>query len=165
MLSIDTITMLWDYTHWANERLRQSLATISTQDFERDNPYGVGSLHQHAVHMMWAEALWLARLRESGAAFRWDVQKYPTLEVITARWQQVERDWRTYLSALSDDDLTRTFEAHATSGRFTHTIGTMLLHLVNHGTDHRAQMLRLIGDYGGQTFEQDLIYYLRHVSQ
>ena len=44
---------------------------------------------------------------------------------------------------------------------YQHKIGEALIHVVNHSTDHRAQMLRLIGDYGGQTFEQDIIFYLR----
>jgi uncharacterized damage-inducible protein DinB len=51
--------------------------------------------------------------------------------------------------------------ANTSRGRYEHKIGEVLIHVVNHGTDHRAQMLRLIGDYGGQTFEQDIIFYLR----
>jgi hypothetical protein len=35
-----------------------------------------------------------------------------------------------------------------------------ILRLVNHGTDHRAQVLRLLHDLGAPTFNQDLIIYL-----
>jgi uncharacterized damage-inducible protein DinB len=31
--------------------------------------------------------------------------------------------------------------------------------MVNHGTDHRAQILRLLYDLGAPTFEQDMIIY------
>jgi uncharacterized damage-inducible protein DinB len=36
----------------------------------------------------------------------------------------------------------------------------VLLHVVNHGTDHRAQLLRLLNDLGGETTSQDYIFYV-----
>jgi uncharacterized damage-inducible protein DinB len=36
----------------------------------------------------------------------------------------------------------------------------VLLHVVNHGTDHRAQALRLLNDLGVETTSQDYIFYV-----
>ncbi len=36
----------------------------------------------------------------------------------------------------------------------------VILHVVNHGTDHRAQVLRVLHDIGAPTFNQDLIIHL-----
>lgn len=36
----------------------------------------------------------------------------------------------------------------------------VLLHVVNHGTDHRAQILRLLNDLGVKTGPQDYIFYV-----
>jgi uncharacterized damage-inducible protein DinB len=35
-------------------------------------------------------------------------------------------------------------------------------HVVNHGTDHRAQVLRILYELGAPTFEQDIMEYLWH---
>ncbi len=35
----------------------------------------------------------------------------------------------------------------------------VLLHLGNHGTDHRAQVLRALQAFGAPTFDQDFILY------
>jgi uncharacterized damage-inducible protein DinB len=35
----------------------------------------------------------------------------------------------------------------------------VLLHVVNHGTDHRAQLLRLLSDLGVKTTSQDYIFF------
>jgi uncharacterized damage-inducible protein DinB len=35
----------------------------------------------------------------------------------------------------------------------------VLLHVANHGTDHRAQLLRLLNDLGVRTVAQDDIFY------
>jgi uncharacterized damage-inducible protein DinB len=40
------------------------------------------------------------------------------------------------------------------------TVWQVLLHVVNHGTDHRAQLLRLIHDLGVKTTSQDFIFYI-----
>jgi uncharacterized damage-inducible protein DinB len=36
----------------------------------------------------------------------------------------------------------------------------VLLHIVNHGTDHRAQLLRILHDLGVKTVSQDYIFYV-----
>jgi uncharacterized damage-inducible protein DinB len=36
----------------------------------------------------------------------------------------------------------------------------VLLHVVNHGTDHRAQLLRLLNDLGVETTSQDYVFYM-----
>ena len=36
----------------------------------------------------------------------------------------------------------------------------VLLHVVNHGTDHRAQLLRWLNDLGVNTEYQDYIFYV-----
>jgi uncharacterized damage-inducible protein DinB len=36
----------------------------------------------------------------------------------------------------------------------------VLLHVVNHGTDHRAQILRQLNDLGVETKWQDYIFYV-----
>jgi uncharacterized damage-inducible protein DinB len=36
----------------------------------------------------------------------------------------------------------------------------VLLHVVNHGTDHRGQILRLLSDLGVATGSQDYIFYV-----
>jgi uncharacterized damage-inducible protein DinB len=36
----------------------------------------------------------------------------------------------------------------------------VLLHVINHGTDHRAQLLRQLHDLGVKTTAQDFIFYV-----
>ncbi len=160
MQALDYIQMIWDYNYWGHHQLWDSLMTVSKEDFEREVNYGIGSLHSHVVHTMWAEALWLSRIKGE-ETMRWSTEDYPTREAVVEQWKLVESNWRIYVAGLNHTDLDVTFTANASSGTFQHKIGEALIHVVNHSTDHRAQMLRLIGDYGGQTFEQDIIFYLR----
>lgn len=36
----------------------------------------------------------------------------------------------------------------------------VFLHVANHGTDHRAQTLRLLNDFGVKTVSQDYIFFV-----
>jgi hypothetical protein len=42
----------------------------------------------------------------------------------------------------------------------TGSVWGVLVHLVNHGTDHCAQILRTLYDFGAPTFDHDLIFHL-----
>ena len=162
MAALEYIRLSIDYNYWAYHQLWQSVQTISEADFKRDIDYGLGSLHRHMVHVMWAEALWLRRIQGQDR-INWTIESHPTRAAIIEQWQTVENDMRTYGDSLTLKDLDReilVFSQFANQ-TYSHTVHDILLHVVNHGTDHRAQMLRMIGDSGGQTFPQDMAYYFR----
>ena len=64
---------------------------------------------------------------------------------------------RDYLAELRDDMV---FEKPFPEGEDKDLIlWQVLLHVANHGTDHRAQLLRLLNDLGVKTTSQDYIFY------
>jgi len=156
------VQLIWDYNYWAHHKLWDALMTVSEEGFVRDIDYSVGSLHKQVIHTMWAEALWLRRINGQDR-INWTTEDYPTREAVIEQWKLVERDYQTYLADISQAELDRdgTGDSQASGQDYTQPISEILLHGGNHGTDHRAQILRLVNDYGGDTFEQDMIYYFR----
>lgn len=158
---LDWIKTAMDYNYWAHHKLLDCLDTISDADFKKPVDYSIGSLHQQIVHVMWAEDLWYARITGKTRP-DFTHEGFPTRESIREKWTEVEANWRDYVDTLTDDELQRTFEVQRLNGEtYVHSIRDTMLHMVNHGTDHRAQMLELIHGYGGETFAQDIIYFLR----
>lgn len=166
MQPLEYIRLIWEYNYWANHKLLNCLQTISEQQFKQHFDYGIGSLHVHVIHIMWAEALWLRRIKGQDR-INWTAESHPTLDVIFAQWQSVENDYRDYLKVLTQDELMRNVPVYsmAKDKHYIHPVYEILIHVVNHGSDHRAQMLRLIGDFGGETFEQDMIFYFRELRE
>ena len=158
------IQLIWNYNYWAHHKLWDSLMRISDDDFIREVNYGIGSLHKQVVHTMWAEALWLRRIKGQ-ERINWTRDDYPTCEAVIERWKLVEQDYQNYLEDINQPELDREIDVYSQAYKqsYTHSIAEILIHVVNHGTDHRAQILRLIGDYVGETFEQDMIYYFRYL--
>lgn len=154
------IQTLWEYHYWGHHKLWSCVLSISEDDFRRPVSYSMGSVHQQVVHTMWAEALWLSRIQGTPRPEH-SIETLPTRDLIRQTWDVVESNWRVYLASLTEVDLkTATFSYIRYNGdTVTSKLGEILGHIVNHGTDHRAQILRLIHDYGGETFEQDLFFF------
>ena len=72
-------------------------------------------------------------------------------------WDKVEQRMRDYLAELRDDML---FERPFPDGEDKDLIlWQVLLQVANHGTDHRAQLLRVLNDLGVPTKSQDYVFY------
>ena len=73
-------------------------------------------------------------------------------------WKYRSRQLRDYLADLRDDMLlTKPFPEGEDK---ILVLWQVLIHVVNHGTDHRAQLLRLLNDLGVKTEYQDYIFYV-----
>ena len=80
-------------------------------------------------------------------------------KIIRAHWDSVEQSMRDYLAALQDEML---FDKPIKEPEEDKDliVWQVLLHVANHGTDHRAQLLRLLNDLGVKTTSQDYIFYV-----
>jgi uncharacterized damage-inducible protein DinB len=79
-------------------------------------------------------------------------------ETIRTHWDAIERNMRDYLAKLRDDMLPGKPFAEGEDQDLI--LWQVLLHVANHGTDHRAQILRLLNDLGVKTTSQDYIFYV-----
>ncbi|GAB4581000.1 MAG: hypothetical protein Fur0022_37450 [Anaerolineales bacterium] len=80
-------------------------------------------------------------------------------DIIRAHWDRVEQKSRTYLAELQDEML---FDKPITEPEEDKDliVWQVLLHVANHATDHRTQLLRSLHDLGVKTIYQDYIFYI-----
>jgi uncharacterized damage-inducible protein DinB len=163
MNSLDHIKMLYDYHYWACRLVWDtSIMALTEAQFTQPLEYSMGSMHNQVVHMMSAEWIWFSRLRDSSPIAMLSPDDYPTREAIRAKWDEVEAEVRGYINALDESVFEATFSYKTMKGEpFTNKVIDILLHVVNHGTDHRAQILAMMHGMGAPTTAQDVIYYLR----
>jgi uncharacterized damage-inducible protein DinB len=101
---------------------------------------------------------WFSPLRGAELPETLDPAQFEDRQTIRAHWDRVERQMRDYLAGLRDDMLfTRPFAEGEDKDLI---LWQVLLHVVNHGTDHRAQLLRLLNDLGVKTVSQDYIFFV-----
>jgi uncharacterized damage-inducible protein DinB len=131
---------------------------LSQEQFTREVGYSHGSVRNQVVHLMSAENTWFTPLRGLEVPEMFNPADFNDRELLRARWDGIEQAMRDYLGKLRDDML---FEKPFAEGEDKDLIlWQVLLHVVNHGTDHRAQLLRLLNDLGVKTTSQDYIFYV-----
>ncbi len=160
--SADVVRTLYDYNYWAHRKVWECVTQLTDEQFTRDLGWSHGSVRGQVVHTMGAEWIWFERLRGEWPRAVLNPADHPTRADVRARWDQIETEARAYLATLDDAQLLQTVHYKTTRGDpKENVLWHILLHVVNHGTDHRAQTMAMLNRLGAPTVEQDLIYYLR----
>ena len=157
-MNADAIRHFYDYHFAANRELWDRYITqLSPDQFTQPADYSHGSVRDQLVHLISVDDTWFSGLRGVDIPEPLDPEKFSDLEGIRAHWDNVEKDMRRYLADLQEDMLAdKPLEGEDKDL----ILWQVLLHVVNHGTDHRAQLLRLLNDLGIETTSQDYIFFV-----
>ncbi len=154
-MNADAFRHLYDYHFTINRKIwDQCIVPLPDELFTREATYSMGSVRNQVVHLLNIDERWFSGLRGAPLPDFIDPTTYPTKPLIRAKWDQVEADMRAYLADLRDDQL------------MDHPFGDslqrwqVLIHVANHGTDHRAQLLALLNSLGVETFPQDYFFFM-----
>jgi uncharacterized damage-inducible protein DinB len=149
----------YDYHFSENRKLWDSyISLLSDEQFTQAVNYSRGSVRNQILHLIDADETWFNGLRGLEIPEPPDPAQFENRQAIRAYWDRLEGDMRDYLAALRDDML---FDKPFAEGEDKDLIlWQVLLHVVNHGTDHRAQLLRQLNDLGVETKWQDYIFYV-----
>ena len=143
----------YDYHFTLNRRLwDRCIVPLSDEQFKQKLDYSVGSIRNQMVHLLNIDDRWFSGLRGEPLPGFLNPVHYPDRAVIREMWDDVESKMRVYLHDLKDEQLQTPFERGM-------TIGHVLFHVLNHGTDHRAQTLAMLHTFGVQTFPQDFVFF------
>jgi uncharacterized damage-inducible protein DinB len=158
-MNADAFRHLYNYHFSENRKIwNYFLTDLPQEQFIQNVDYSMGSVRNQIVHLMSVDDTWFSGLRGIEIPDALNPANFDERDVIRAYWDKVEQNMRDYLAALRDDML---FEKPFADGEDKDLIlWQVLLHVVNHGTDHRAQILRLLSDLGIRTPPQDYIFYV-----
>jgi uncharacterized damage-inducible protein DinB len=148
----------YDYHFAENRRMwDDQISLLTDSQFTQEVNYSHGSIRNQVVHLMSVDDTWFSSLRGLEIPPKFDPAQFIDRKALRLRWDFVEQDMRSYLANLQDDMLfTKPFPAGEDENLI---LWQVLLHVVNHGTDHRAQVLRILHDLGIKTISQDYIFY------
>jgi uncharacterized damage-inducible protein DinB len=159
-MNADAFRQFYDYHFTENRKIWDKyVSQLSPEQFRQQVDYSHGSVRNQLVHLMDVDDVWFSELQgveplEPGLPADVDDR-----DIIRAHWDSVEKRMRNYLAELRDDMLfDKPIEEPEEDKDLM--VWQVLLHVVNHGTDHRAQILRLLNDLGVKTSYQDYIFHI-----
>ena len=134
-------------------------ARLPHEQFTQNVGYSHGSVRDQIVHIMNVDDVWFSELRGVEPSEPLPSPDFDDRESIRSHWDCVEQGMRAYLGELRDDMLfDKPIEEPEEDKDLI--VWQVLLHVVNHGTDHRAQLLRMLSDLGVKTTSQDYIFFV-----
>ena len=158
----DDMLLVIDYNYWATARVLG--AAQRALEGERDLATSLSwqAILRALIHTMSAEWIWRMRCQEHKSPRKGlDPSDYPTLEALRTRWQAEEQAMRAYVAGLNDAELSGMVRYANTKGvEFERVLWQILAHVVNHGTQHRAEAALLLTEMGYSSGDVDLIVYL-----
>jgi uncharacterized damage-inducible protein DinB len=141
---------LYQYNVWANQRV---LGCLEGQHIEDEK---ILTLLGHVVA---AQLLWLHRVKglPPPNVKLWGVY---TFDQLVAMADSAGKQWLDFVESTDDFDRELTYRNY-TGDPYTNNVETIMIHLVNHSSYHRAQIAMLLRQNGFEPINTDFITYDR----
>ncbi len=180
MSVLEVVRRLHVYNAWADEQVLAAMDGLTPDDLAKEAPAAYGSLRGALWHSLAAQLGWLQILAGFDTWSRANVRDSSSLEALRELFDASHALWREFIESLDEEGVQRPAELPM-DVNFRRAVGPELLrwseehghrprrplwqsmlHVVNHGTQHRAEIgmyLASLGrspgdlDYG--TFEEN----------
>ncbi len=157
-MSLAFVNELFNYNYWARDRVLQSCATLTGEQFLRPLGNSFPSIRDTLAHLVAAEWIWLERWRGRSPRALLSAEEFPTLASVSERWRMVEAEMRAYLATLSEETLESTVTYVNSKGEtWTYDLWRMMVHLLNHQSYHRGQVATLLRQLGMKPLTVDFL--------
>lgn len=155
------ILTLYKYNQWANAKILNAAANLSQEQFLADASYPHGGLRGTLAHALFAEWIWRNRWEGTSPTNRLKPEEFPNFESLRGRWLEEEKLLMAFVESLTDEKLNEVLQYKNTRGLpLQQILWKMMAHLVNHGTQHRAEAAAMLTDFGCSPGDVDMIYFL-----
>ncbi len=159
-MNMADITTLFDYNYWATGRVLEQSAHITPEQFVTAPNAHTNSLRRTLAHTLGAERLWRARWETGTSSITASADDFPTVEALQLSWTEEERALRAYLATLDDAALMRPVRFERRGAVVSYTLWHLMMHLVNHGTQHRSEAAALLTAYGRSPGDLDFFFFI-----
>lgn len=162
-MDVNSLRFLYEYNYWARDRILRQVEKLSPAQFLAASDYSRGSVRDTLVHVLSAEWVWRVRCQEGiSPPALLDAGEFATCAALTERWRSEETRMRAYLADLTDAALPGVIHYRRTGGETQQDVlWHLLVHVVNHGTEHRSVLAERLTGYGFSPGDLDLIHFVR----
>jgi uncharacterized damage-inducible protein DinB len=159
-MQFDTNFVLWHfgYNRWANDKILGAAGDLTNDELNRylyTSHHGILGTLDH-IHR--ADRIWMNRLQGGPRLTLKDFEDQKTLESLEGIWLPLLDQWRDWVSTA---DLDGTLNYVNLAGKAASIkIWQLVLHLVNHSSYHRGQVITMVRQLGHTPVQTDLSAYV-----
>ncbi|HET7896225.1 MAG TPA: DinB family protein [Flavisolibacter sp.] len=137
------------FNGWANNLLLNAVQALTPEQQHAELKSSFPSVYKTLLHMQDASSIWWQRLKLQEKIDRPSDSFAGDLQALSQLIQQQDRLWLDWVSNANEHALQHEFIYYNThKERFKQPVYQMLLHLFNHGTYHRGQLVTMMRELG-----------------
>lgn len=151
------------YEKWANERLLEVVLSLSAEAQQQPVQSSFPSIQKTCLHMWDASSIWWQRVQEQEQVVVPSFGVHLSMKDIAHGLLQQNDQWIHWVETADAAILEKMLSYKTMKGdAFVQRVKEILLHLNNHGTYHRGQLVTLLRQVGVERIPQtDYILYNR----
>jgi uncharacterized damage-inducible protein DinB len=159
----DTLSQLAAYNIWANQKLLDIILALPEEKQKQEVPSSFKSLYTTILHMLHAESVWWQRMKlQERINLPMETFKGSMQELSNELIQQ-NRQWQQWVNTATEPMLEHVFQYYSSKrDMYKQPVCQMILHVFNHGTYHRGQLVNMLRQLGIEKIPQtDFIVWSR----
>lgn len=123
--------------------------TLPEEKHKAEVPSSFNSLYKTALHMWSAESIWWQRITSPGNVVPPQSNFDGTLNDIVNSMELQSQQWLAWVNEMTDESLLEPLHYKNLKGEpFTQPLKDIALHVFNHGTYHRGQIVNMLRQLG-----------------
>ena len=159
----DLLFQMAAYNSWANQKLLELILALPEEKQKQELPSSFKSLYTTVFHMWDAESIWWQRMKLHERIIRPSDNFNSSMKDVANGLLQQNQQWQEWVNTATEPVLDHVFQYYTQKKEsFKQPIFQMLLHVFNHGTYHRGQLVNMLRQLGIEKIpETDFIVWSR----
>ena len=147
------------YSAWASGLLVEGAAALTEDQLRQNMNVSHTSVLDTLAHIYYADRVWLSRLEGAARTSLCDPGESVTIESLRKDWAPLLGRLENFVAGADPDRITdyKTLDGIA----LRTPVWQIVLHVVNHATLHRGQVMAMLRQLGIKPPATDLIFYYR----
>jgi uncharacterized damage-inducible protein DinB len=160
MIAKELLAQHLEYSLWASMQVFEAAAKLSPEELALDRQNSFGGILDTLEHIFRADRIWLKRFLGEPQAIFHPAGETLGMDALRQQWPAIGADFAAWVRAQDDSRLEEKLYWRNIRGEDKEEkIYKILLHVVNHGSYHRGQVITMIKQAGGEVPSTDLVYY------
>ncbi len=161
---LSAVGRLYDYQSEVNNHLLDVASRISRDEFTSVLIEGQPSIRDTLVHMVGVIQInvsWWDGSMDGSTSFDREFlpHEYPDISSVKIFWAEVDSQLRSFINSLENSsDLEREYQRSLPDGEIrTRVLWEMMLHVINHGTQHRSEVAIMLTKLGYSPGDMEIL--------
>jgi uncharacterized damage-inducible protein DinB len=155
----EIIAQMYEYGIWANRKLLDKAAALTDEQLRKRFTQYEFTILGSFVHLVSAEWRWFQSWKGEPMTVRFTVDELPTLAAVRAKWEPLAAERRAFIESLTPERLRQPIVRQMQGKEQSIPLWHTLVHVANHGTQHRSEIALMLTDLGHSPGDLDMVWY------